>query len=473
MGIKAMADKQILVVDDDALFRDFLFEALKRKGYGVDVAEGGQVAVRRMDEADYDLVITDLRMPGIDGMAVLEAANRRLPEARVMMITAHGTIENAVEAIRDKGAYDYIQKGGSLEEIEIRVERALENQDLRQENQRLRSELEERYSFGNMVGKSRGMEEVFELVRTISRSRSTVLITGESGTGKELVAQAIHYNSPRRNARFVKLNCAALPQELIESELFGHEKGAFTSAIKQTKGRFELADGGTLLLDEISEIKPPLQAKLLRVLQEREFERVGSGTPIQVDVRIVATTNRNLQEAIEKGEFREDLYYRLNVIPLELPPLRERRDDILHLISHFLEKYNQENEKSITGVSDRALDLLTGYGWPGNVRELENYIERAVVICSGSQISEEHLPVDVLAGDGATGGSGGELQIGQTVRDVEKKLILKTLEHCDGNRTVAADMLGISSRTLRNKLHEYGMAGIYRKGVDTTPKPEG
>ena len=466
-----MAGKRILVVDDDALFRDFLKEALDRKGYEVDVAEGGMQAVQRMEDADYDLILSDIRMPGMDGMQVLEKATRLQPDARVVLITAHATVANAVEAMH-RGAYDYIEKGGALEEIEVRVERALENQALRQENLRLRTELQERYSFGNMVGKSRRMEDVFELIRTVAKSRSTVLITGESGTGKELVARAIHYNSPRRNASFIKLNCAALPQELIESELFGHEKGAFTGAIKQTKGRFELADGGTLLLDEISEIKSPLQAKLLRVLQEREFERVGSGTPIRVDVRIVATTNRNLQEAIRNREFREDLYYRLNVIPMKLPALRERKDDIANLISHFLDKYNQENDKHIAGVTEKAMAVLTAYHWPGNVRELENYIERAVVICSSHQIGESHLPLDVLTGEATLGQSGDGLEVGQTVRDVEKALILKTLEHCDGNRTAAADMLGISSRTLRNKLHEYGMAGIYRKGVGVRAEDE-
>ena len=466
-----MAAKRILAVDDDALFRDFLKEILDRKGHQVDVAGGGAQAVRQMEDADYDLILSDIRMPDVDGMQVLEKAMQLQPEARVMMITAHAMVANAVEAMR-QGAYDYIEKPCSPDEIEMRIERALENQQLRQENRRLRSELQERYSFGNMVGKSRKMEEVFELIQTVAKSRSTVLITGESGTGKELVARAIHYNSPRKGGAFVKLNCAALPQDLIESELFGHEKGAFTGAIKQTKGRFELADEGALLLDEISEIRLPLQAKLLRVLQEREFERVGSGASIRVDVRIVATTNRNLQEQIQRGRFREDLYYRLNVIPLRLPALRERKEDIPHLLDHFLGKYNRENEKDIAGVTENAMEMLMAYDWPGNVRELENYIERSVVICQGAQIGEEHLPLDVLAGDSASRRDDEGLQVGLTVREVEKRLILKTLEACDGNRTSAADMLGISSRTLRNKLHEYGMAGIYRKGISPEDREE-
>jgi DNA-binding NtrC family response regulator len=458
-----MAAKRILVVDDDALFRDFLKETLDRKEYDVETAEEGLTAVKKMKEADYDLVLSDIRMPEMDGIQVLEHANRLQPQARVLMITAHASIANAVEAMR-KGAHDYIEKPCSPDEIEIRIERALENQHLHQENQRLRSELQEKYSFGNMVGKSRKMEEVYELIGTVAKSRSTILITGESGTGKELVARAIHYNSPRRTGPFIKLNCAALPQELIESELFGHERGAFTGAVKQTKGRFELADGGTLLLDEISEIEPPLQAKLLRVLQEREFERVGSGDSISVDVRIVATTNRNLPDAIKEGRFREDLYYRLNVIPIRMPSLREHKDDIPALINHFLGKYNKENEKAIKGVTEQALEYLTDYDWSGNIRELENYIERAVVICQEDLIDDRHLPLDVLTGDGAGGADDG-LTVGMTVREMEKKLILKTLESCDGNRTAAADILGISSRTLRNKLHEYDLAGIFRKGA--------
>jgi len=459
-----MAAKKILVVDDDALFREFLKETLDRKEYDVDTAEDGTSAVRKMKETDYDLVLSDIRMPNMDGIQLLEQAIKLQPEARVLMVTAHASIANAMDAMR-KGAHDYIEKPCSPDEIEVRIERALENQHLTQENKRLRSELQEKYSFGNMVGKSRKMEEVFELIATVAKSRSTVLINGESGTGKELVARAIHYNSPRRNSPFIKLNCAALPQDLIESELFGHERGAFTGAVKQSKGRFELADTGTLLLDEISEIEPPLQAKLLRVLQEREFERVGSGKTISVDVRIVATTNRNLQEEIKEGRFREDLYYRLNVIPIMMPSLREHKEDIPALISHFLAKYNDENEKSLQGVTEQAMQYLSDYDWSGNVRELENYVERAVVICQDEWISERHLPLDVLTGDSSSAGGEDGLTVGMTVREMEKKLILKTLESCDGNRTAAADILGISSRTLRNKLREYDMAGIFRKGM--------
>ncbi len=458
-----MTVKQILVVDDDNTFRDFVVETLIRQNYHVDAAENGQRAVVKMEEKPYDLIVSDIRMPGMDGLQVFDKARVLQPSARVIMLTAFASLEDAVELMH-KGAFYYLEKPCNPDALETLVARALENQQLQQENQQLRSELKARYDFGNMVGRSKSMQEMFDHIKTVAQSRSTVLIQGESGTGKELVTRAIHYNSPRSNGPFIKLNCAALPQELIESELFGHEKGAFTGAIKQTKGRFELADGGTLLLDEISEIEPPLQAKLLRVLQEREFERIGSGIPIKIDVRVVATTNRNLQVEIEKGHFREDLFYRLNVIPIKLPPLRERKEDIPELIAHFIGKYNAENSKNIQGVTDKAMETLMAYNWPGNIRELENYIERAVVICQTDLIAETHLPLDVLSDINRGNRSGGGIQVGTTVREVEKQLILKTLEAHDGNRTTAADVLGISARTLRNKLHEYGLAGIYRKG---------
>jgi DNA-binding NtrC family response regulator len=455
--------KQILVVDDDNTFREFVVEVLLRKNYAVDAAENGQRAVEYMKSKNYDLVVSDIRMPGMDGLQVFEKALQLQPQARVIMLTAYASLEDAVELMH-KGAFYYIEKPCDPDRLEILVQRALENQQLQIENHHLRTELKARYDFGNMVGKSKTMQEIFDHVAIVAQSRSTVLIQGQSGTGKELVARAIHYNSPRVNGPFIKLNCAALPQDLIESELFGHEKGSFTGAVKQTKGRFELADGGTLLLDEISEIEPPLQAKLLRVLQEREFERIGSGTSIKVDVRVVATTNRNLAEEIEKGNFREDLYYRLNVIPIQIPTLSKRKEDIPDLITHFIEKYNKENDKNIQGVTDKALETLMAYNWPGNIRELENYIERAIVICQDNHITDTHLPLDILSNESRGPQNNNSIQVGTTVREVEKQLILKTLEAHNGNRTTAADILGISARTLRNKLHEYGLAGIFRKG---------
>ncbi|MCH2660316.1 sigma-54 dependent transcriptional regulator, partial [bacterium] len=372
--------KHILVVDDDSYVRESTEEILRRKGYQVDTSANGKDALVLLDEADFDLILSDIKMPEMDGIELLAAAKGKYPDIHVIMMTAFGSVDNAVEAMR-KGAYDYIQKGSAdPTEIELVVERALKYQDSQRENKRLRSELQDKYSFNNMIGKAHNMEQVFDLIDTVADSRATVLVTGESGTGKELVARALHYNSSRRSAPFIRLNCAALPKDLMESELFGHEKGAFTGAIKQTRGRFEMADGGTLLLDEISEIDPALQAKLLRVLQEREFERIGSTQTIKVDVRIVATTNRDLQKEVEAGNFREDLYYRLNVIEMGLPPLRERKEDIPALVQNFVAKYNEENGKRVTGVADETLDALLAYDWPGNIRELENYTERAVVV---------------------------------------------------------------------------------------------
>ena len=454
-----MANKRILVVDDDSYVREATEEILTRRAYDVDTAPEAATALRKLDEGEYDLILSDIRMPGMSGLELLEGARLKAPDVLIIMMTAFGTIEDAVDAMK-KGAFDYIQKGSDPAEVEMVVERALKFQTTQRENRQLRSELKERYSFGNMIGKAHNMEQVFDLIDTVSDSRATVLVTGESGTGKELVARALHYNSPRSAAPFIRLNCAALPKELMESELFGHEKGAFTGAIKQTRGRFEMADGGTLLLDEISEIDPALQAKLLRVLQEREFERVGSAQTIKVDVRIVATTNRDLTRQIDEGRFREDLYYRLNVIEIALPSLRERRDDVPALVRSFIERYNSENNKNIESISDEAMDLLMQYEWPGNVRELENYIERAVVVARGPHLETRDFPQKLSAGPSATGDQG--IQVGLTVQEMERRLIMKTLEACGGNRTEAATMLDISTRTLRNKLHEYGAMDAFK-----------
>jgi DNA-binding NtrC family response regulator len=452
--------KRILVVDDDTLMRDFLSETLRRAGYTVEVAATGGSAIKKLDEAEFDLVLSDMRMPEVTGLDVLDTVKTKSPDTRVVMMTAYGTIENNLECMR-RGAFMYIMKPFTADEIELVVARALEHQQLIVENRQLRSELQDRYGFANMVAKSPKMQEVIDFVKTIAVSRSTALITGESGTGKELIARAIHYNSPRRDGPFIKLNCAALSPELMESELFGHEKGAFTGAIRQNRGRFELAHKGTLLLDEISEMDPALQAKLLRVLQEGEFERVGSGETIRVDVRIVATTNRDLIEQIDKGRFREDLYYRLNVIRIHLPPLRQRTEDIPALVSYFIKKYNDQNAKQVKSVSERVMDMLMAYDWPGNVRELENVIERAIVICKGDQLTEKDFPVEALI-DRMRPSRDDQLEAGLTIAEMEKRLILRTLEAYSGNRTAAADVLGISTRTLRNKLTEYGMMGIYK-----------
>ena len=457
-----MATKRILVVDDDSYVREATEMILIRKGYEVDTAPEAKTALQKLEEGEYDLLLSDIKMPGMSGQELLEKVKAKWPELHVILMTAYGTVEDAVRAIRN-GAYDYIQKGSesTTEETEIVVERALEFQETKRENRRLRSELQSRYSFSNMIGKTQNMEQVFDLIGTVADSRATVLVTGESGTGKELVARALHYNSSRRNGPFIRLNCAALPKDLMESELFGHEKGAFTGAIKQTRGRFEMADGGTLLLDEISEIDPSLQAKLLRVLQEREFERIGSTQTIKIDVRIVATTNRDLQKEVEEGTFREDLFYRLNVIEIPLPPLRERSDDVPALVRTFVERYNADNGKSVAGIDDEALELLLRYSWPGNVRELENYVERAVVVAGGSVLTVGDFPRKLAAGpDGGSLDAG--LQVGVTVHEMERRLIMKTLEAYSGNRTEAAAQLGISTRTLRNKLHEYGAMDAFK-----------
>ncbi|MCJ7508917.1 MAG: sigma-54 dependent transcriptional regulator [candidate division Zixibacteria bacterium] len=446
-------EKRILVVDDDALMKEFLNETLTRKKYSVDLASTGEEALKMMKQKEYDVILSDIRMPKLGGMDVLKATKNFLPDAKVILMTAYATVENAVEAMK-LGAYDYIMKPFSADAIEVAVEKAFEHKRLVLENRILKSQIAHQYRFENIVGKSPQMQKVFEMVDVVANSRATVLITGESGTGKELIAKAIHYNSPRKDGPFIKINCAALPENLVESELFGHEKGALTGAIRQTRGRFELADGGTLLLDEISEISLGLQAKLLRVLQEREFERVGSGQSIQVDVRIISTSNQNISELIRKGKFREDLYYRLNVIPIHLAPLREKKEDIPALAERFLKIYNEDNKRSVEGMSEKVYELFMNYHWPGNVRELENYIERAIVMTKGKTLTPSEFPRELALGQTKTGLE--SIEVGCSINEAEKKLILKTLDVQSGNRTKAAEILGISTRTLRNKLQEYG-----------------
>ena len=447
-------ENRILVVDDDPLLRDFLAETLNRTGYSVSLASTGEEALEKIRKEDCDIILSDVRMPNMDGMELLKTAKTSLPDAKVVMMTAYGTVQNAVEAMK-LGAFDYVMKPFSIDEIELVLKRAIEHRRLLLENRLLRSEVICKYRFDNIVGKSPQMQEIFELVETVAARKATVLITGESGTGKELIAKAIHYNSPRRDGPFIRINCAALPEGLVESELFGHEKGSFTGAIRQSRGRFELADGGTLLLDEISEISLHLQGKMLRVLQEREFERVGSGIPIQVDVRIIATSNRDLKKRINDGEFREDLFFRLNVVPIHIAPLRERKEDIPSLAEHFLKKYNEENNCNIQGISPKVYQMFMEYSWPGNVRELENYIERGVVTAKGKTLTPRDFPKELTFGRVEM--PTGEIEVGSTVYDAERKLILKTLKAQDGNRTKTAEILGISTRTLRNKLHEYGV----------------
>ncbi len=442
----------ILVVDDDKLANDFFTVTLKRAGYNVDAVFSGEEAFDAISADSYDIVVTDLKMKGMDGIDLLKSIKKNQPETIVILVTAYGTVDNAVNAMKI-GAYDFLLKPVTPDALEMLVERAAELIRLKNENRRLRSNLASR--FKSIVGKSSKMRKVFELIETTADARSTVLITGESGTGKELVAKAIHYSSSRKDGPFIKLNCAALPEQLVEAELFGYEKGSFTGAFKQHKGKFEMAHMGTLLLDEISEMRMGLQAKLLRVLQEREIERIGSSVSIEIDVRIIATSNRDLKEFIKKGKFREDLYFRLNVIPVHIVPLRERLDDIPLLVQHFIEKYNNENGKETQSVDDEVMRLFLKYHWPGNVRELENYIERGVVTSSATTLGRANFPSDLSLGRLADEIPG--IDIGMSLADSEKYLILKTLEKYDGNKTRAAEVLDITPRTIRNKLAEYNI----------------
>ena len=444
---------RVLVVDDEPLMREYVEEAMVRAGYHVTTASSGAEGITRFEKQPADVVITDLKMAGKTGLDVLRAVLKLAPDTQVIVMTAYGTIETAVEALKT-GAADYILKPFTPDAIEIAVQRALARARLQEENKYLRAELGKGYDNGAMIGQSPALRAVHDQIRKVADTRATVLVRGESGTGKELVARAIHASGRRRDNPFIKVNCAALSAGILESELFGHEKGAFTSAHERKIGRFELADTGTLLLDEVSEIGMELQPKLLRALQEREFERVGGVQTIKTDVHIVATSNRRLEEAVERGEFRQDLYFRLNVVDIHLPPLRQRREDIPLLMDHFLKRYTQENARKITGFTPAAKKLFLDYHWPGNVRELQNAIERAVVLADTSQLDATHF---ALAGPNQPGASGAPapLQPGKTVAEMEKELILATLDHCGSNRTRAAELLGISVRTLRNKLHEY------------------
>lgn len=446
-----MSKARILVVDDNELFRDSIIETLRRRGYVAEGAANGPDGLRRFEQGSYELVVSDMKMPAMSGIELLQRVKALRPEVPFLIITAYGAIETAVEAMQ-KGAYSFIQKSDSLiEELELTVDRTLQYHSLVKENKELKNELHKRWDY---IGSAAAMQEIRELVDTVAQSRSTVLITGESGTGKELIARSIHFLSNRRNGPFIKVNCAALPEGLIESELFGHEKGAFTGAVKDKAGKFELASGGTLLLDEIGEMATGVQAKLLRVLQEREINKVGGDTPVDVDVRVVATTNRDLESEVQDGTFREDLYYRLNVFHVNLPSLRHRKEDIPALVSHFIEKYNDENGFTVAGVEEKALEELMHYDWPGNIRELENALERAVVITRSGKIGPQcFASLHKRTATNATGSK--TFEPGISVAQAERELIMKTLEHCSQNRTRAAEMLGISIRTLRNKLHEY------------------
>jgi two-component system response regulator FlrC len=448
-----MENNQILVVDDEGSMRLALSEALTRGGYAVETAVDGFDALQKFRKGRFSMVIADVKMPKMSGLEVLKEVKRVSPQTPVIMVTAYGTIENAVEAMKE-GASDYILKPFSYEDLESAVRRGMMIAPGPGEGR------------GRSVGKGSKnrvivtqhpkMEKLLELARNIASSNATVLIQGESGTGKELLARFIFENSPRRDNPFVAINCAAVPENLLESELFGHEKGSFTGAVTQRIGKFEMANHGTILLDEISEMSLQLQAKLLRVLQEFELDRVGGKTPISIDVRVIATTNENLRRAVGEGKFREDLFYRLNVIPLTIPPLRERKEDINLLVDHFLEKNRKRGTNGDVVISDEAQALLLKYDWKGNVRELENFVERAALVCENGVIHPRHFFLDgAVTSQTALDG----LTVGSTLKAMEKELIIKTLEEVGGNRTHAAKILGVSIRTLRNKLNEYREEG--------------
>ncbi len=449
-----MSKAKILVVDDEPAARTALAEVLRQEDYEVETAGDGFKALGRMEEFAPDLILTDLNMPGIDGVELLRKVKEGNAELPVVLMTAFGGVEPAVRAMRE-GAEDYLTKPLNTDELMLVLARTLEHSRLRRETSVLRSRLEERYSFDNIVGSSPEMQRLFKAVAQIAPSRATVLVTGESGTGKELVAAAIHHHSPRASGPFVKLHCAALAESLLESELFGHERGAFTGADRRREGRFEQANGGTLFLDEIGEISPSTQVKLLRVLQEREFERVGGTQTLHVDVRVIVATNRDLKEMVAAGKFREDLYYRLNVINLTLPSLRQRQSDVPALARHFLKRYAAENEKNVTAFSDEALAQIASYPWPGNVRELENVIERAVVLADGEVIEVRHLPPELAA---ASRRGGPPAIPGATLEELERFAILKTMESVGGSTSKAAEVLGISVRKIQYKLQEYSNA---------------
>ncbi|HNY31780.1 MAG TPA: sigma-54 dependent transcriptional regulator [Fibrobacteria bacterium] len=450
---------RILIVDDEALMRDMAAESLRRRGHETVLAKNVPEGLEKFD-ASIALVLSDYKMPGMTGMDLLKKIREKDPEVPFVIMTAHGTVQVAVEAMRHS-AWDFLEKPFDPDVLEITVDRALEVRHLRQENLRLREALDERF---RIVGASGVLRSVQALITQVAPTRTTVLIQGESGTGKELVARAIHDSSPRADRPFVKVNCAALPESLFESELFGHEKGAFTGALKSQRGKFEIADSGTLLLDEISEMPLPMQAKLLRVLQEREIPKIGSESEIPVDVRIICSTNRDLAHEVEAGKFRADLFYRLNVIAIHVPALRERKEDIPELARWFLQRYNRENGFSVEGFSESALDRLRTHSWPGNIRELENAVQRAVVLTQSGTIQVASLGLDPQsrptaqqAPSAAPPPTAPELDPSQsiTIGEMERRMIFASLERLGGNRTRAAEQLGISIRTLRNKLREY------------------
>jgi DNA-binding NtrC family response regulator len=448
-----MAKSTLLIVDDERSAREGL-ERLLRRDYEVLCAASGEEALSLLKTRSIDMLISDLRMPGMDGLELMEQAQSVMPGLLVIILTAYGDVELAVEAMQ-RGATDFMTKPLHLDKLELIIKRLLKSRTVEQENEALKAQLNVKYGMENMIGNSAPMQEVFETIRQVAQSNATVLIQGESGTGKELVAKAIHQLSGRKTDPFVPVHCAALAENLLESELFGHEKGAFTGALEQRQGRFEKAGSGSLFLDEISEISAGVQVKLLRALEERQVERVGGDEGVAIRARLIAATNRDLQEMVSSGSFREDLFYRLYVVVITLPPLRERGDDILLLLQHYLEEFNQQNQKQIAGFTPAAYEQLSAYAWPGNIRELRNIVERMVVLAQGQYIEATDLPAQVRTSGGLLKSK--ELDGDVTIEEMEKEMILQALEKSEGNRTLAAERLGMSRRTLHRKLNRLGM----------------
>ncbi len=457
---------RIVVIDDEVNAATALEALLREDGYEVEKAHDARAGLLVLERMEPDIVLTDVRMPGMDGIELLAKVKQLRPETMVVVMTAYGTVKTAVKAMK-LGAEDFLSKPIDVEELEVVLQKTLEKKRLLEETRVLRDRLEHKYRLENLVGESPEMLAVFKTIRQVAPSSSSVLLLGESGTGKELFAQALHQNSPRRGKPFIRVACAALPETLLESELFGHEKGSFTGALYTRAGRFEAADGGTLFLDEIGDISPTVQVKLLRFLEEREFERVGGNRTYKVDVRIVAATHRDLKKKLEEGSFREDLYYRLNVIEIHIPTLRDRAGDVALLAHHFLRKFAQANQKQIEGISDLAMAMILGHAWPGNVRELENAIERAVVLANESMLLPAHFPTlpSVAVGAAPKPAAAAGIAIpGSTLAEIEREAILRTVESVGGSTSRAAAMLQVSARKIQYKLKEYHKRGVLDDG---------
>lgn len=457
---------RILVVDDEESIREFLEIMLKKEGYEVTLAEDGQKAKDLLTKKTFDMIISDLQMPNVTGIELLKHVKESYPDTVFMLITAFGTTETAVEAMK-MGAYDYLTKPFKIDEVRMNIQNALRSRNLEVENRSLKKELVKEYSFQNMVGNSQAMHSIYDMVKRVAQTPTNVLITGESGTGKEVVAKAIHYNGPLKDRPFVTVNCGAIPENLMESEMFGHKKGSFTGAVADKAGLFEVADGGTLFLDEVGELPLTIQVKLLRAIQERVIRRVGATDDNKVDVRIIAATNRNLEEMVSKGGFRQDLFYRLNVINIKTPSLRERRDDVPLLANHFLKKYNDRLNKTIGAISAEAMEILKKYDYPGNVRELENLIERTVALEGGATILPESLPPMVNTSSGRKMASSNEIEIGddgvdldKVMGQIEKELLVKAIHAAGGVKKRAAKLLHISFRSMRYRIEKYNLGVV-------------